>query len=636
MRKKRIFISGGSGVIGNELVKILESKNHIIFVGDIKAKPSNFSKKVLYYQGDLNFVEPKIIREFKPEIFIHLAASFERSKESYDFWKENFHNNINLSHSLMSIMKDLSSIKRIVFASSYLVYDPSQYLSEKLMNKNSPLCEDDLLNPRNLTGMAKLFHEKELKFLNEFKSKKFSTISVRIFRGYGKNSRDIISRWIRALILGKEIEVYRPEGKFDFIYAKDTAEGLYRIANNYKIKDSINLGSGKSRSISDVISILQKKFKKMKMIQNNKHIPFESSKANMDRFYKLTKWLPEYNLEKAIPEIINFEKRKKKELIKKERLNILITSSSKKIPLIIACISAAKKINKEIKIICGDINKNSISKYVSNSFWKMPITKDMNFQLILDGCLKRNIELIIPTRDQELLFWSKYKNKFKKNGIYVSISPIKTIKICNDKYLFSKFGEKNNLPLIYSGLQINEIKNRYYVVKERYGSGSNLISLKLSKKNAIEYAKKIKSPIYQPFINGKEISVDAWFDKKSKLIGLSLRERFVVKNGESQITKTFQNNIIERKFKKVFSHFKFCGPVVFQAIIDKKNIHIIECNPRFGGATTASINIGLDVFYWTIAEMLGISSDEFKFLRNNIESTQIRIPQDIYRYDNNI
>jgi len=201
---------------------------------------------------------------------------------------------------------------------------------------------------------------------------------------------------------------------------------------------------------------------------------------------------------------------------------------------------------------------------------------------------------------------------------------------------FQNLERKNNLPLIYSGLQINEIKNRYYVVKERYGSGSNLISLKLSKKNAIEYAKKIKSPIYQPFINGKEISVDAWFDKKSKLIGLSLRERFVVKNGESQITKTFQNNIIERKFKKVFSHFKFCGPVVFQAIIDKKNIHIIECNPRFGGATTASINIGLDVFYWTIAEMLGISSDEFKFLRNNIESTQIRIPQDIYRYDNNI
>ena len=59
------------------------------------------------------------------------------------------------------------------------------------------------------------------------------------------------------------------------------------------------------------------------MIQNNKHIPFESSKANMDRFYKLTKWLPEYNLEKAIPEIINFEKRKKKELIKKSDVIIL-------------------------------------------------------------------------------------------------------------------------------------------------------------------------------------------------------------------------------------------------------------------------------------------------------------------------
>ena len=183
------------------------------------------------------------------------------------------------------------------------------------------------------------------------------------------------------------------------------------IKKNYKIKDSINLGSGKSRSISDVISILQKNFKKIKMIQNNKDIPFESSEANMDKFYKLTRWLPENNLEKAIPAIIKFEKSKKNKLVKKVRLNILITSSSKKIPLIMACISAAKKINKNIKVICGDINKNSISKYVSNSFWKMPISKDMNFQLILDGCLKRNIKLIIPTRDQELLFWSKFKNK---------------------------------------------------------------------------------------------------------------------------------------------------------------------------------------------------------------------------------
>jgi carbamoyl-phosphate synthase large subunit len=58
---------------------------------------------------------------------IHLAATFERSAESYEFWEENFRHNVRLSHHLMSLAKDAPSVKRVVFASSYLIYDPSLY-----------------------------------------------------------------------------------------------------------------------------------------------------------------------------------------------------------------------------------------------------------------------------------------------------------------------------------------------------------------------------------------------------------------------------------------------------------------------------------------------------------------------------
>ena len=186
MIKKKVFISGGSGVIGQELVKILEKKNYIIFVGDIKPKPKNFSNKIKYFQGDLNFIDEGIIKEFKPNVFIHLAATFERSDENYTFWEENHQHNVKLSHHLMTIMKDIQSLKRVIFASSYLVYDPKLYLSREKINRNSSLEETDNLNPRNLTGMAKLSHENELGFINNFKNKKFSTVMVRIFRGYGK------------------------------------------------------------------------------------------------------------------------------------------------------------------------------------------------------------------------------------------------------------------------------------------------------------------------------------------------------------------------------------------------------------------------------------------------------------------
>ncbi len=57
-------------------------------------------------------------------------------------------------------------------------------------------------------------------------------ICARIFRSYGKNSRDIISRWIRALLNNSELTVYRKEGLFDYIYAEEVAEGLIKLAES--------------------------------------------------------------------------------------------------------------------------------------------------------------------------------------------------------------------------------------------------------------------------------------------------------------------------------------------------------------------------------------------------------------------
>ena len=42
MKNKRVFISGGAGVIGVELVKLLNDKGAIIFVGDLQDRPEDF------------------------------------------------------------------------------------------------------------------------------------------------------------------------------------------------------------------------------------------------------------------------------------------------------------------------------------------------------------------------------------------------------------------------------------------------------------------------------------------------------------------------------------------------------------------------------------------------------------------
>jgi len=110
-----------------------------------------------------------------------------------------------------------------------------------------------------------------------------------------------------------------------------------------------------------------------------------------------------------------------------------------------------------------------------------------------------------------------------------------------------------------------------------------------------------------------------------------MRKREIVVNGESKLTSTINNSLLENQFKSILNHLDLFGHVMLQAIIDsKKNIHIIECNPRFGGASTLSIKAGLDSFYWFYLESLKINYGNIQFKKSNENISQIRYSKDLY------
>ena len=127
-----VFVSGGAGVIGQQLVPLLLENQYRVIVGDLKPKPRNFIKEVVYLQGDLNELTQEKFDSLEIEIFINLAAAFERSFESYNFYDNNFINNIRLSNHLMSLARSSNTLKRVLFSSSYLVYDKTQYMSKNI------------------------------------------------------------------------------------------------------------------------------------------------------------------------------------------------------------------------------------------------------------------------------------------------------------------------------------------------------------------------------------------------------------------------------------------------------------------------------------------------------------------------
>ena len=311
--------------------------------------------------------------------------------------------------------------------------------------------------------------------------------------------------------------------------------------------------------------------------------------------------------------------------------NVLITSASAKIPLIEAFKIALNKSNPKNKVIAADSSTLALSQYVADEFWEMPVTNTLSVDNILKFCLSNEVKCILPTRDAELAFWANQKELFKLNGINVVISCLETIDICLDKLIFFRRCFEKGFSAIPTTTIINDLDCDIFVVKERFGAGSELIGINLGKKDSQKHAATLSNPIFQPYIEGSEISIDAWVDTSHKVKGLVLRRRQNVVLGESKVTTTFKNEIIEKQCIDLLESFEFYGPIVLQAIIDKKNkIHFIECNPRFGGASTASIAVGLDSLYWSFLDSCGVDLSTHIFMRSSNDTTQVRVQKDIY------
>ena len=626
---KRVFVSGASGVIAREMIPILVENGSTIMACDIEPMPREYPAEVFFRRGDLNFITQQELNSFNPEIFIHLAATFERSEETYEHWEKNFWHNLRLSNHLMTLMRNVKALKRVVFPSSYLIYEKSLYSFESVPLEPIKLKETDPISPRNLTGMAKLAHEVELNFLSNFKNDKFTSVCVRIFRGYGKNSRDIISRWIRNLIKKKKIYVYRPEGIFDYIFARDSAKGLLKLGlSNYE--GVVNLGTGRSRRVSEVLEILKQHFPNMISEEIASEIPFEASEADLNELRKAVNWVPEENLETAITDIISFEKSREDEQQSSPPPNVLISSISNKVPLIKAVRSGIKKISDIPKIFGADMDDKCIGKYFVDVFWHMPKLSELSFENLVKYCKLNNIRAIIPTRDGELEFFASYKSRLAENGIFVMISDYSTVSACLDKLAFVNLKGIKDI-VIPASTEIKTLKSEKFVVKERYGAGSISIGLNLDYTTAQLHAETLQNPIYQPLRTGYEITVDAYLTRNGKVKGIVMRKRISVVNGESQITTSFENEFLQKKFFDFLSQSNFYGHINLQAIIDDDdNVNLIECNPRVGGASMLSIYVGLDSFYWFYSEVLGEDLSKYPFLTASKPVTLVRYPNDIY------
>lgn len=634
---KRVLVSGGAGVIGTELVQKLLAQGAEVWVGDLKPAPTSFSGRVIYRQGDLNYTRFEDFATFRPEIVFHLAATFERSVETPEFWGENFEHNVRLSNHLATLFRRLDSLRTIVFASSYLLYDSRLYSFPQPQHAATRLSEDASVSPRNLCGAAKQYHELELEFLRTT-LRDVSVVNARIFRGYGRGSRDVISRWVRDLLLDREITVFRPEGLFDFTYAEDTAEALLRLAAA-RAEGVVNVGSGTARRVGDVVALLRQEFPAMRRVDAVSDIPFEASEANIERLRAITGWAPVFTLESAIPRIVEYEAQRITQGTRPKSSDrgspmdaALVTSVSRKVALVNAVRRALRSTGSNAPVHGGDIDKDCLAAHFVDHFWAMPRLDALETRHVAEYCKLHGIRFVFPSRDAELPWFARRRDEFVNSGIHVMVSPPAAIDTCLDKFEFAARLRSAGIPAIPTFTAPDPTVADRWVVKERYGSGSRGIHLDVDLESAVSAAESHALPIFQPFIAGREYSVDTYFARSGSCHGALVRTRDLVLGGESQVTTSVRHVEAERLCAVAGKLLGLQGHAVFQ-LIEAPNgaLQLIECNPRFGGASSLAIACGLDSLYWFLLEATEVGIADQTFVRSAIELRQVRYPADIVR-----
>jgi carbamoyl-phosphate synthase large subunit len=255
----------------------------------------------------------------------------------------------------------------------------------------------------------------------------------------------------------------------------------------------------------------------------------------------------------------------------------------------------------------------------------MPPTFDYNLDEIIRGCLERKINLILPTRDGELDFYSRNQNKFEKVGIKIICASNSTINYCLDKLEFFKIMKEQDVPVVPTSLTCDSDFGERVTVKERFGSGSKKMIVGIKRQDVVSYSNNLDNPIYQPTIRGEEFSIDVWASLDGSKILTSPRIRSVIQNGEAKITKIFKNDQLVNVTQKIVKILNLQGIAVVQGFITSdKRILINECNARFGGATTATTNAGGYILDLVLLDFLGISTTKLFSSIEIKEITQVR------------
>lgn len=257
------MLIGGMGFIGKNIIELLNDRYEIIVIARKLDKDliKNYKFKYYEYSFGENTGISKIIKKEQPNYIINLI-SIVNAERDLTLFDKLYESNIKVLLELYEAAKDLEDLELFIHIGSL----------EEYGNIKAPFNEKNREQPNSPYGIMKQATTNTALML--YKNCDFPIMILRLGNVFGKyqNKDKFIPYIVSNLLKNEKIDTTKCEQKRDYIYVIDLINILEKIIAKGKnlAGEIVNVSSGESYSLKEIIEFLRKELKSLSIIEYGK------------------------------------------------------------------------------------------------------------------------------------------------------------------------------------------------------------------------------------------------------------------------------------------------------------------------------------------------------------------------------
>lgn len=310
---KKVLITGASGFIGSHMVEEALERGYSVrvflrynstgYIGNLRFLEREKLKSIEIFWGDIRDYTSVLRATKGVDYVIHLAAQISvpySFQNPIDFAMNNVVGTTNVLKASLE-----SGVLKFVYTST----------SEIFGGSDEPLNEDSLRIPKSPYAASKVGADAMVKSF--YYTYNLNTLIIRPFNTFGprQSIRALIPWIIYQALNSDKVMLGNLNPKRDFTFVKDTVNGiLLSLERETSGGDEINLGTGKSISVLEVVEVVGKVLnKKLNIVQDPtlirpERVEVHNLISDNRKAKEVLGWEPQWDFEDGVRETVEYVK----------------------------------------------------------------------------------------------------------------------------------------------------------------------------------------------------------------------------------------------------------------------------------------------------------------------------------------